>query len=59
MNFRRSADMLVLFPKRILANYTDLTMPKRDWSELDSPSFERLPARSVCAEEFGNERNGR
>lgn len=59
MNFRKPADILVLFPKRIPAVYTDLTMRKRDWSKLDSPSFERLPARSVCAEEFGNERNGR
>jgi hypothetical protein len=52
MNFRKPADMLVLIPRRILAAYTDLTMRKRDWSKLDDPACERLPARSVCAAQF-------
>lgn len=37
----------------------DLTMIEQDWSRLDSPACDRLPARSVCAMEFSNERNGR
>lgn len=37
MNFRAQAEMLVLFPKRVLAAFQDLTMPKRDWSRYDSP----------------------
>lgn len=41
MNFRQPADMLTLFPKRILAVWTDLTMPKRDWSKFDQPTVER------------------
>lgn len=41
MNFRASAEMLVLFPKRILAVYQDLTMPKRDWSKFDEPTVQR------------------
>lgn len=41
MNFRASAEMLVLFPKRILAVYQDLTMPKRDWSQYDAPAVTR------------------
>jgi hypothetical protein len=53
MNFRAHAEMLVLFPKRIFAAYRDLTMPLRNWSKFDSPSCDRLPARSVCAQQFG------
>lgn len=34
----------------------DQSMPERDWVLLDAPAYERLPARSVCAEEFRNER---
>lgn len=56
MNFRANAEMLVLFPKRQLAAYRDLTMPRRDWSRLESPACDRLKARSVLAREFGNER---
>lgn len=41
MNFRASAEMLVLFPKRVLAVYQDLTMPKRDWSKFDEPTVQR------------------
>jgi len=37
MNFRAQAEMLVLFPKRIVAVYEDLTMPRRDWSRFDNP----------------------
>ena len=37
MNYRAAADMLVLFPKRVLAVYQDLTMPRRDWSRYESP----------------------
>lgn len=40
MNFRATADMLVLFPKRAPAVYRDLTMPRRDWSKYDSPPDE-------------------
>ncbi len=36
MNFRATADMLVLFPKRVLAVFQDNMMPKRDWSRYDS-----------------------
>jgi hypothetical protein len=39
--FRKSADMLVLFPKRQLAHYTDNTMPRRDWSQFDAPAADR------------------
>lgn len=37
MNFRAPVDMLVLFPKRVLAVWEDMTMPKIDWSRYDSP----------------------
>lgn len=37
MNFRAHAEMLTLFPKRVMAVYQDLTMPKRNWSRYDSP----------------------
>lgn len=37
MNFRAPADMLVLFPKRVLAVWEDLTMPRRNWSRFDPP----------------------
>jgi hypothetical protein len=32
------------------------TTTDRDWSGLDQPACERLPARSVCAREFRDER---
>jgi hypothetical protein len=41
MNFRAQAEMLVLFPKRIMAVYEDLTMPRRDWSQYDEPAVQR------------------
>lgn len=41
----------VLFEGRILS---DLTMPERDWKRFDAPAEDRLPARSVCAAEFGS-----
>jgi hypothetical protein len=41
MNFRAQAEMLVLIPKRILAVYQDLTMPRRDWSKYDEPAVQR------------------
>lgn len=47
MNFRARAEMLVLFPKRILAVYQDLTMPRRDWSKFDSPPDEVRKARAT------------
>lgn len=34
---------------------SDLTMPMRDWSALDSLACDRLPSRSVCASEFASE----
>lgn len=37
----------------------DLTMLEQDWSRLDDPACERLPARTVCAREFRDERYGR
>ena len=40
MNFRAQAEMLVLFPKRLLSVFQDLTMPKRDWSRYDAPPDE-------------------
>lgn len=49
MNFRRNPDMFVAKPKVALASYRDLTMPRRNWSRLDSPAHERLPAWTVCA----------
>ena len=57
MNFRASADMLVLFPKRILAVYRDLTMPKRNWSEYDAPAVERKWNRNRI--KFDRARKGR
>jgi hypothetical protein len=41
VSFRKTADMFVVVPKRQLAVFTDLTMPKRRWSELDQPATER------------------
>lgn len=43
MNFRLPAQMYVVAPKVQLAHYVDNTMPKRDWSEYDSPACERRP----------------
>ena len=40
MNFRAKAEMFVAYPKRLIATYQDLTMPKRDWSRYDSPPDE-------------------
>lgn len=54
MNFRARAEMLVLFPKRILATWKDNTMPKRDWSRFDEPAVQRK--RTVNAWRFDNER---
>jgi hypothetical protein len=34
----------------------DLTMDPVDWAALESPACERIPARSVCAREFRDER---
>jgi hypothetical protein len=39
--FRKRPDMLVLFPKRQMADYTDNTMPRRDWSKYDAPAADR------------------
>lgn len=39
--FRRNADMFVAKPKRQLAHYTDLTMPRRDWSTFEKPPIQR------------------
>lgn len=33
----------------------DLTMPRRDWSKLEAPAYERIQARSICAAEFGSQ----
>lgn len=52
MNFHLPGQMLVLFPKRQLAVYKDNTMPRVKLDRYESPSCERLPARSVCAAEF-------
>jgi hypothetical protein len=41
MNFRALPDMYVCFPKHQLAHYVDNTMPKRDWSKLDEPTYLR------------------
>jgi hypothetical protein len=41
MNFRARPDMYVVAPKVQLAHYTDNTMPKRDWSKLDEPTYLR------------------
>jgi hypothetical protein len=41
MNFRAQAEMLVLFPKRILATWKDNSMPKQDWSKFDEPAVQR------------------
>lgn len=41
MNFRAAPDMFLAKPKRQLAVYTDLTMPRRDWSKFDPPAIER------------------
>lgn len=57
MNFRARAEMLVLFPKRILAVYQDLTMPKRDWSRYDEPAVVRK--RTANSWRFDNERRKR
>lgn len=39
--FRKKAEMFVAFPRVQLAHYTDLTMPRRDWSKLDKPPMQR------------------
>lgn len=57
MNFRANAEMLLLFPKRILAVYQDLTMPKRDWSKYDEPAVQRK--RTWNSVKFANVRKGR
>lgn len=50
--FRRTTDYYLAKPKVALPAYRDLTMPRRDWLKLATPSWWRLPARSVCAERF-------
>lgn len=57
MNFRTQAEMLVLFPKRIMAVYQDLTMPKRDWSKYDEPAVQRK--RTWNSVKFDYARRGR
>lgn len=47
--FRRQPQYFLAKPKVALPAYQDLTMPRRDWLKLASPSCWRLPARSVCA----------
>jgi hypothetical protein len=44
MNFRARPDMYVCFPKQPLAHYADNTMPRRDWSQYDIPTYLRKPA---------------
>lgn len=34
----------------------DLTTEPLDWDALDAPACDRIPARSVCAREFRDER---
>jgi len=58
MNFRAPADMLVLFPKRVLAVWEDLTMRKRDWSKYDSPPDEVRKA-NVAKWKLDRARKGR
>lgn len=41
MNFRKRADMYICAPKVQLAHYVDNTMPRRDWSRYDEPSYLR------------------
>lgn len=50
--FRKTTDYYLAKPKVALPAYRDLTMPRRDWLKLATPSWWRLPARSVCAERF-------
>jgi len=57
MNFRAQAEMLVLFPKRIMAVFQDNTMPKRDWSKFDEPTVQRK--RTANSWKFANVRKGR
>lgn len=47
--FRKPVAYYLVKPKTALPAYRDLTMPRRNWSRLDGPACERLPARSVCA----------
>lgn len=47
MNFRLNADMYVCTPKVQLAHYVDNTMPRRDWSRFDAPSYLRMPPRAA------------
>lgn len=58
MNFRAQAEMLVLFPKRVLAIYQDLTMPRRDWSRYDSPPDQARKA-NVAKLKLDRARKGR
>lgn len=39
--FHKRADMLVL-PVRHLTTFVDLTMPKRDWSKYETPTYQRV-----------------
>lgn len=47
MNFRLRPDMYVVAPRVQLAHYVDNTMPRRDWSRYDAPSYLRMPPRQV------------
>ena len=47
--FRKPVSYYLVKPKTALPAYRDLTMPRQNWSRLDGPACERLPARSVCA----------
>lgn len=58
MNFRAQAEMFVAFPKRVLAAYQDLTMPRRDWSRYDSPPDDVRKA-SVAKWKLDRARRGR
>lgn len=58
MNYRAQADMLVLFPKRVLAVFHDLTMPRRDWSRYDSPPDQARKA-NVAKWKLDRARRGR
>lgn len=49
MNFRKSPSYYLVKPKTALPAFTDISMPRRNWSRLDTPACERLPARTVCA----------
>lgn len=53
--FRKRNEYFLAKPKVALPAYRDLTMPRKDWLKLASPSHWRLPARSVCAAQTSKE----